>query len=48
MPKQTEYYFLSSFTTKLPKTKRDITELTPTFSACFWTNFSDITSYLIC
>ncbi|MFP3013276.1 MAG: phosphoenolpyruvate carboxykinase (ATP) [Arsenophonus sp. NC-QC1-MAG3] len=35
IPEQTEYHFLSSFTTKLAKTKRNITKSTPTFLACF-------------
>ncbi|MBD5099447.1 MAG: phosphoenolpyruvate carboxykinase (ATP), partial [Clostridiales bacterium] len=34
-PEQTQYYFLSGFTSKLAGTERGITEPTPTFSACF-------------
>lgn len=38
-PTQTEYYFLSGFTSKLAGTERGITEPTPTFSACFGAAF---------
>ena len=38
-PDQTEYYFLSGFTSKLAGTERGITEPTPTFSACFGAAF---------
>ncbi len=38
-PAQTEYYFLSGFTSKLAGTERGITEPTPTFSACFGAAF---------
>jgi phosphoenolpyruvate carboxykinase (ATP) len=38
-PEQTEYYFLSGFTSKLAGTERGITEPTPTFSACFGAAF---------
>ncbi len=34
-PEQTQYYFLSGFTSKLAGTERGITEPTPTFSSCF-------------
>ena len=38
-PEQAQYYFLSGFTAKLAGTERGITELTPTFSACFGAAF---------
>lgn len=38
-PEQTQYYFLSGFTSKLAGTERGITEPTPTFSACFGAAF---------
>lgn len=36
---QTQYHFLSGFTSKLAGTERGITEPTPTFSACFGAAF---------
>lgn len=36
---QTQYHFLSGFTAKLAGTEREITEPTPTFSACFGAAF---------
>lgn len=36
---QTQYHFLSGFTTKLAGTERGVTEPTPTFSACFGAAF---------
>ena len=39
---QTQYYFLSGFTAKLAGTERDITEPTPTFSACFGQAFLEL------
>lgn len=36
---QSEYYFLSGYTSKLAGTERGITEPTPTFSACFGAAF---------
>ena len=41
-PEQTQYYFLSGFTAKLAGTERDITEPTPTFSACFGQAFLEL------
>ena len=41
-PEQTKYYFLSGFTAKLAGTERGITELTPTFSACFGQAFLEL------
>src|SRR5699024_3865458 len=41
-PEQTEYYFLSGFTSKLAGTERGITEPTPTFSACFGQAFLEL------
>ncbi|MBQ9634390.1 MAG: phosphoenolpyruvate carboxykinase (ATP), partial [Schwartzia sp.] len=41
-PEQTKYYFLSGFTAKLAGTERDITEPTPTFSACFGQAFLEL------
>ncbi len=41
-PEQTQYYFLSGFTAKLAGTERGITELTPTFSACFGQAFLEL------
>ena len=41
-PEQTKYYFLSGFTAKLAGTERGITELTPTFSACFGAAFLEL------
>lgn len=38
-PEQTQYYFLSGFTSKVAGTERGITEPTPTFSACFGAAF---------
>ncbi len=38
-PEQTEYFFLSGYTSKLAGTERGITEPTPTFSACFGAAF---------
>ncbi|WP_371375849.1 phosphoenolpyruvate carboxykinase (ATP) [Thalassotalea aquiviva] len=38
-PEQTEYYFLSGYTSKLAGTERGITEPTPTFSSCFGAAF---------
>jgi len=38
-PEQTQYYFLSGYTSKLAGTERGITEPTPTFSACFGAAF---------
>ncbi|MFO6499198.1 phosphoenolpyruvate carboxykinase (ATP) [Serratia marcescens] len=38
-PEQTQYHFLSGFTTKLAGTERGITAPTPTFSACFGAAF---------
>ncbi|WP_210394538.1 phosphoenolpyruvate carboxykinase (ATP) [Motiliproteus sediminis] len=38
-PEQTQYYFLSGFTSKLAGTERGITEPTPTFSSCFGAAF---------
>ena len=39
---QTQYYFLSGFTSKLAGTERGITEPTPTFSACFGQAFLEL------
>jgi phosphoenolpyruvate carboxykinase (ATP) len=41
-PEQTQYYFLSGFTSKLAGTERGITEPTPTFSACFGQPFLEL------
>ncbi len=41
-PEQTQYYFLSDFTSKLAGTERGITEPTPTFSACFGQAFLEL------
>ena len=41
-PEQTQYYFLSGFTSKLAGTERGITEPTPTFSACFGEAFLEL------
>ena len=41
-PEQTEYYFLSGFTAKIPGTERGITEPIPTFSACFGQAFLEL------
>ena len=41
-PEQTEYYFLSGFTSKIPGTERGITEPVPTFSACFGQAFLEL------
>ena len=41
-PGQTQYYFLSGFTSKLAGTERGITEPTPTFSACFGQAFLEL------
>ena len=41
-PDQTQYYFLSGFTSKLAGTERGITEPTPTFSACFGQAFLEL------
>ena len=41
-PEQTQYYFLSGFTSKLAGTERGITEPTPTFSACFGAAFLEL------
>ena len=41
-PEQTQYYFLSGFTSKLAGTERGITEPTPTFSACFGQAFLEL------
>ncbi len=38
-PEQTQYYFLSGFTSKLAGTERGITEPTPAFSSCFGAAF---------
>lgn len=38
-PEQTQYHFLSGFTTKLAGTERGVTEPTSTFSACFGAAF---------
>lgn len=38
-PEQMQYHFLSGFTAKLAGTERGVTELTPTFSACFGAAF---------
>jgi len=38
-PEQTEYYFLSGFTSKLAGTERGIDTPTPTFSSCFGAAF---------
>ncbi|MGL4674234.1 MAG: phosphoenolpyruvate carboxykinase (ATP), partial [Wohlfahrtiimonas sp.] len=38
-PEQTQYYFLSGFTSKVAGTERGITAPTPTFSACFGAAF---------
>ena len=41
-PEQTQYYFLSGFTSKLAGTERGITEPTPPFSACFGQAFLEL------
>ena len=41
-PEQTQYYFLSGFTSKLAGTERGITEPTPTFSSCFGQAFLEL------
>ena len=41
-PEQTQYYFLSGYTSKLAGTERGITEPTPTFSACFGQAFLEL------
>ena len=41
-PEQTQYYFLSGFTSKLAGTERGIVEPTPTFSACFGQAFLEL------
>jgi phosphoenolpyruvate carboxykinase (ATP) len=41
-PEQTQYYFLSGFTSKLAGTERGITEPVPTFSACFGQAFLEL------
>ena len=41
-PEQTQYYFLSGFTSKLAGTERGITEPTPTFSASFGQAFLEL------
>ena len=41
-PEQTQYYFLSGFTSKLAGTERGITQPTPTFSACFGQAFLEL------
>ena len=41
-PEQTEYYFLSGYTSKVAGTERGITEPTPTFSACFGQPFLEL------
>ena len=41
-PEQTQYYFLSGFTSKLAGTERGITEPTPTLSACFGQAFLEL------
>ena len=41
-PGQTQYYFLSGYTSKLAGTERGITEPTPTFSACFGQAFLEL------
>lgn len=41
-PDQTEYYFLSGYTSKVAGTERGITEPVPTFSACFGQPFLEL------
>ena len=41
-PEQTQYYFLSGYTSKVAGTERGITEPTPTFSACFGQPFLEL------
>ncbi|MFA7115946.1 MAG: phosphoenolpyruvate carboxykinase (ATP) [Bacteroidales bacterium] len=41
-PEQTQYYFLSGFTAKIPGTELGITEPIPTFSACFGEAFLEL------
>ena len=41
-PEQTQYYFLSGYTSKLAGTERGITEPTPTFSSCFGQAFLEL------
>ena len=41
-PEQTQYYFLSGYTSKLAGTERGITEPLPTFSACFGQAFLEL------
>ena len=41
-PEQTEYYFLSGYTSKVAGTERGITEPVPTFSACFGQPFLEL------
>ncbi|MBQ7848877.1 MAG: phosphoenolpyruvate carboxykinase (ATP), partial [Clostridia bacterium] len=41
-PEQTQYYFLSGFTSKLAGTERGITEPTPTISACVGQAFLEL------
>ena len=41
-PEQTEYYFLSGYTSKVAGTERGIKEPTPTFSACFGQPFLEL------
>ena len=41
-PEQTQYYFLSGYTSKLAGTERGIVEPTPTFSACFGQAFLEL------
>ena len=41
-PEQTQYYFLSGYTSKVAGTERGIKEPTPTFSACFGQPFLEL------
>ncbi len=41
-PEQTQYYFLSGYTSKVAGTERGITEPTPTFSSCFGQPFLEL------
>ena len=41
-PEQTQYFFLSGYTSKLAGTERGITEPLPTFSACFGQAFLEL------
>lgn len=41
-PEQTEYYFLSGYTSKVAGTERGITEPVPTFSSCFGQPFLEL------